>query len=72
MGRHEEKGGSGLNWETGIDVCALPHVKQITSGNLLYIVQGSQLGPLGYHRGPYWDRAGVGGRLKREEIYVYT
>ena len=28
--------GSGMNWEIGIDVCALPCVKQLASGNLLY------------------------------------
>ena len=30
------RGGGGMNWEIGIDVCALPCVKQIASGNLLY------------------------------------
>ena len=28
--------GDRMNWEIGIDICALPCVKQITSGNLLY------------------------------------
>ena len=29
-------GGAGMNWEIKIDVCALPCVKQIPSGDLLY------------------------------------
>ena len=31
----EGRGGE-MNWEIGIDICALPCVKQIASGNLLY------------------------------------
>ena len=38
--------GGGMNWEIRIDVFALPRVKQIASGNLLYIAQGAQLGAL--------------------------
>ena len=34
-----------VNWEIGIDVCALPCVKQIASGNCC-IEQGAQLGAL--------------------------
>ena len=39
--RHRERtrghGGQGeMNWKIGIDICALPCVKQIASGNLLY------------------------------------
>ena len=33
--------GVGMNWEIGIDVCALPCVKQIASGNLLYSAENS-------------------------------
>ena len=25
-----------MNWEIGIDICALPCVKQVASGNMLY------------------------------------
>ena len=32
--RTEEEGG--MNWETGIEVCAVSCTKQIASGNLLY------------------------------------
>ena len=28
--------GGGLNWETGIDICVLPSVKQIAIGKQLY------------------------------------
>ena len=58
-----------MNWETGIDVCAPPFVKQIASGNVLYSTGSSawcsvvtSMGGMG---------VGVGGRSKREGIYVY-
>ena len=35
----------GMNWETGIERYALPCVKQIASGNLLYDT-GTQLGAM--------------------------
>ena len=35
----------GMNWEIRIDICKLPCVKQIASGNLLYST-GTQLGAL--------------------------
>ena len=58
-----------MNCETGIDVCALPCVKQIPSGNLWYSV-GNLARYSMIHRWmervERWDR-----RLKREGIYVY-
>ena len=38
--------GSGVNWETGIDIYTPPCVKLILCGKLLYIAQGAQLGAL--------------------------
>ena len=35
----------GANWEIMIDMCTLPRVKQMASGNLLYSA-GAQLGAL--------------------------
>ena len=32
-----------MNWEIGIDICALPHVKQTASGNLRYSTGDSAL-----------------------------
>ena len=37
MGGHS---GEGTSWETGSDICVLPHIKQIVSGNLLYDLDG--------------------------------
>ena len=37
--RHVNTGGEGeggMNWEIRIDICTLPWVRQIASGNLLY------------------------------------
>ena len=31
-----EEGEGGLNWETGIDIYTLPHIKQITNKDLLH------------------------------------
>ena len=35
--------GVGMNWEVEIDICALPCVKQIASGNLLNSAGSSAL-----------------------------
>ena len=32
----DAKGGRGMNWEIGIDMYTLPHVKQIANENLLH------------------------------------
>ena len=32
----EGEGEGGMNWESSIDICTLPCIKQIISGNLLY------------------------------------
>ena len=61
-------GGGGMNCETGIDVLALPCVKQIASGNLLHNA-GSSAWCSGDLDG--WDGGVVRGRSKREGIYVY-
>ena len=47
----------------------LPYVKQIANGNLL-VSQGTQRGALYQPRGVGWRRE-MGGRFKREGIYVY-
>ena len=35
------RGGSGVNWETDVDIYTLPSAKQIASGNLLYSARSS-------------------------------
>ena len=58
--------GGGMNWKIGIDVCALPCVKQIASRNILYSTASSAW----YSMVTQMDRIeGVGGRSKRE-IYI--
>ena len=34
--------GGGMNWEMGTDVCAPPCVKQIASGNLLFLLYNAR------------------------------
>ena len=47
----------------------LPHVKQIANGNLLYGSGNSNRGSVSIERCGMGRE--MGGRLKREEIYVY-
>ena len=56
----------GVNWETGIDLCILPCVNQIASGNLLYRTRSSTqcsvtIGGMGEERG----------RSRMEGMHVY-
>ena len=57
-------------WDIRFDINILSCVKQMASGNLLSITQGLSLVLCEDLQG--WDVGGVGGRLKRERIYVYT
>ena len=69
---HVDTGGEGeggMNWEIGFNINTLPCVKQIASGNLLYSTGNSaQCSVTTQIRGM---GPGVGGRSKREGIYVY-
>ena len=61
------EGEGGINWESSMDIYTLPRVKQTASGKLLHNRETNLVlcdSPEG------WDRAWVGGRLKREGIYV--
>ena len=55
----------GVNWGSGIDVCALPCVKQVASENLLCITGSSAW---------WWPRwmgwGGLGAKSKREATHV--
>ena len=64
MGRGGPVGG--MNLEIGVDVCALPCVKQIDSGNLLYSAESS-LALCGDLDG--WDGGVLG--VPERGIYVY-
>ena len=47
----------------------LPYVKKIANGNLLYGSGNSNRGSISTYRGEMGRE--MGGRLKREELYVY-
>ena len=61
--------GGGMNWETGIDICAQPRVEQIASGKLLHSTGSSAQGSVMTQM----DRMGVGGKKAREggDICIY-
>ena len=65
---HMDVVGVGMNWEIGINVCALPCIKQRASGNPL-TARGAQLRSLWWHR---WMGWGLGGMVKRKGIHIYT
>ena len=46
----------------------LPYVKQIANGNLLYGKGNSNMGSVSTQRG--WMGKGIGGKFKREQIYI--
>ena len=56
-----DKGGGGINWEIGIDVYTLLHIKQITNKDLLYSTGNST---------QYSVMAYMGKESKKEWIYV--
>ena len=63
MGGH---GQGEVNWETGIDECALLCIKQIVSGNMLYTAEcsaqcsvGTQTGGMGEGRDAHQGGGGV-------------
>ena len=58
-----------MNWEIGIDVCVLPCIRRIASGKLLSSAGSSAWCSVVTKKGGMGS--GVGGRSKREEIYVY-
>ena len=60
--------GEGMNWEIGIDICALPRVKQIASGNVLYSA-GSSARCSVVTQMNAMERV-LGGRSKTEGMYV--
>ena len=57
-----------MNWEIGTKKYALPCVKQIASGKLLYNTGNSAWYFVTTERG---GMEGLGWRLQREGIYVY-
>ena len=59
-----------MNWETGLKVCALPCVKQIASGKLLYTAGSSAQCSVMTQRGRVG--LGVGERSERGDIGIYT
>ena len=61
------EGEGGMNWKIGVDICALPCVRQIASGNLLLSAGSSAWCSSMTHRGGMEG----GGRLKWEWIYIY-
>ena len=61
--------GAEIIWENGIDIYTLPCVTQMTSGNLLYNTESSAPCSVMTSRGEMQE---VGGRSRREGIYVYT
>ena len=64
----EEEGEGEMNGERTMEAYTLTHVKQIASGNLLWL--GTQTGTLITLEG--WEWAGeVGERFKTEETYVH-
>ena len=62
------EGEGGTNQEIRIDIYTLSCIKQIASGKWLYSTGSSVQCSVGTWR----DGMGVGGRLKREGIYVYV
>ena len=66
MGRRGRVGDGGTNWESSMDICTLPRVKQ-RAGGKLRIAQAAQLGALWRSRGV---GCGVGGRFQREWVLV--
>ena len=56
----------GMNWETGIDLCILPCIKQIASRNLLYSTGSSTQCSV-----TIGGMAEVRRRSKMEGVYVY-
>ena len=64
------EGAGGMNWQSSMEVDALPYGKQIASGNLLGDTASSASAPW-QPRGVQW---GGGGREARQEgdIYIYT
>ena len=74
--RYTHTRGGGTNWERSIDIHTLSYVKQIATGKLLYSTGSSVMLDAGC-----WmlcddpevgdGEGGVGGRLKREGLYVH-
>ena len=63
------EGAGGTNWESSVETHTLPHVKQITSGDLQYDSGSSNWCSVTTERGRMgWE---VGGRFKREATYAY-
>ena len=59
----------GVNWETGIDVCALPEVKQTASGREVTVQRRELSSVLCDDLEKWHDR--VAGRFQKEGIYVH-
>ena len=65
-------GGIGMNWVIGIDICALPCVKQIASGNLLCSAGSSARCSIMTYLGG-WDGGGCGREVQEGgEICIHT
>ena len=62
-------GGGVMNWEIGIDILTLPCVKQIASGNLLYITGSSARCSVITYMG---GMGGEGGSRGRGYMYTYS
>ena len=63
------EGEDGTDWGIGIDTYIPPWATQIASGKLLYSSGSSAQCPLMTEKGGMGE--GLGGRLRREGIYVY-
>ena len=67
---HSGEEDSGTNWESSIDIYTLPCVKQVVGG--CCIAQDRLLfSSVLYDDRGGWDGGGVGGKLKREGMYIY-
>ena len=64
------EGEGGTNWENNTHIYTLPCVKQIASRKLLYSTESSAQDSMRTWRGGVGGEW-VGGRLKKEGIYVY-
>ena len=67
---HSGEGEGGTNWESRMETYTLPHVKRITSGNLL-CDSGSSNWCSWQPRGLVWHGRWEGGSRERGHVYSY-